>query len=131
MPNRHLSFTEAFEEAFPIYLSIGMSYELFWEAEPQVAAAFRRADEISRRRVNQQLWLSGVYVREALASTVGNMFSKGSKHEYPSEPIAITVAEQEERQARLQKAKMEKIKASFMARALNVNANMDAGRDSK
>ena len=108
-----------------------MSYELFWEAEPQVAAAFRRADEISRRRVNQQLWLSGVYVREALASTVGNMFSKGSKHEYPSEPIAITVAEQEERQARLQKAKMEKIKASFMARALNVNANMDAGRDSK
>lgn len=108
-----------------------MSYELFWEAEPQVAAAFRRADEINRHRLNQQLWLSGVYVREALASTVGNMFSKGSKHEYPSEPIAITVAEHEERQARLQRAKMEKIKASFMARALSVNANMDSGRDSK
>ena len=101
-----------------------MSYELFWEAEPQVAAAFRRADEIKRRRTNQELWLNGVYMREALASTVGNMFSKGSKHEYPSEPIAITVAEQEERQERLQKAKMEKIKASFMARALSVNANM-------
>ena len=108
-----------------------MSYELFWEAEPQVAAAFRRADEIKRRRTNQELWLNGAYMREALASTVGNMFSKGSKHEYPSEPFAITVAEQEERQARIQKAKMEKIKASFMARALSVNAQMDTGRDSK
>ena len=108
-----------------------MSYELFWEAEPQVAAAFRRADEIKRHRTNQELWLSGAYMREALASTVGNMFSKGSKHEYPSEPFAITVAEQEERQARIQKAKMEKIKASFMARALSVNAQMDTGRDSK
>ena len=96
-----------------------------------MAAAFRRADEIKRRRLNQELWLNGVYMREALASTVGNMFAKGSKHEYPSEPIAITVAEQEERQARLQKAKMEKIKASFMARALSVNANMDTRRDSK
>ena len=107
-----------------------MTYELFWEAEPQVAAAFRRADEIKRRRTNQELWLNGVYMREALASTVGNMFSKGSKHEYPSEPIAITLAEQQERQERLQKAKMEKIKASFMARALSVNANMDR-RDNK
>lgn len=108
-----------------------MTYELFWEAEPQVAAAFRRAEEIKNRRLNQELWLNGVYMREALASTVGNMFSKGSKHEYPPEPIAITVAEQQERQERLQKAKMEKIKASFMARALSVNANMDTRRDGK
>lgn len=90
-----------------------------------MAAAFRRADEIRRRRTNQELWLSGIYVREALASTVGNMFAKGSKHEYPSEPMPITLSEQKERQERIQKAKMEKIKASFMARALSVNANMN------
>ena len=71
------------------------------------------------------MWLSGIYVREALASTVGNMFSKGSKHEYPSEPMAITVSEQKERMERMQKARMEKIKASFTARALSVNANMN------
>ena len=101
-----------------------MSYELFWEGEAGLAVHYRRADEINRRRINQELWLSGLYVREALASTVGNMFSKTTKHEYPSEPLAITVAEQQERQERMQKAKMEAIKARFTARALSVNTKL-------
>ena len=96
-------------------------------ASPEVAVAYRRADEIKRKRLNQELWLGGLYVREALASTVGNMFSKGLKHEYPSEPFALTEAEQLERQEREQKARMERIKASFTARALNVNAKMGGG----
>lgn len=104
-----------------------MSYELFWDGEPQIAAAYRRADEINRRRLNQELWLNGVYMAEALSATVGNMFSKNNKHEYPSEPLAITAAEQEERKEREQKAKMERIKASFTARALSVNAKMGGG----
>ena len=101
-----------------------MSYELFWDGEPQIAAAYRRADEIKRRRLNQELWLNGIYMAEALSATVGNMFSKTNKHEYPSEPLAITAAEQEERREREQKAKMERIKASFTARALSMNAKM-------
>ena len=101
-----------------------MSYELFWEAPAEVAVAFRKADEIKRKRLNQELWLSGLYVREALVATVGNMFSKGMKHEYPSEPLALTEAEQQERREREQKARMERIKASFTARALSVNAKM-------
>lgn len=101
-----------------------MSYELFWEGEPKLAAAYRKADEIRRRRLNEQLWLEGVYTAEALASTVGNMFSK-TKHQYPSEPLAITLAEQQERREREQKAKMERIRAAFTARALSVNAQME------
>ena len=89
-----------------------------------MAVAYRRADEIKRKRLNQELWLGGLYVREALASTVGNMFSKGMKHEYPSEPYALTEAEQLERQEREQRARMERIKATFTARALSVNAKM-------
>ena len=101
-----------------------MTYELFWEASPEVAIAYRRADEIKRKRLNQELWLGGLYMREALTATVGNMFSKGMKHEYPTEPFALSEAEQQERQEREQKARMERIKASFTARALNVNAKM-------
>lgn len=112
-----------FEAAFPIYLAFGMSYELFWEAEPALAQAYRKADEIRRRRVNEELWLAGIYTAEALSATVGNMFSK-SKHAYPSEPIAITESERQERLEREQKAKMERIKAAFTARALGMNANM-------
>ena len=123
-PKQHQRFTDVFEECFPVYLAFGMTYELFWEAPAEVAVAFRKADEIKRKRLNQELWLSGLYVREALVATVGNMFSKGMKHEYPSEPLALTEAEQQERREREQKARMERIKASFTARALSVNAKM-------
>lgn len=99
-----------------------MSYEDFWFSPPELATAYRRADEIQKRRVNEQLWLNGIYTAEALASTVGNMFSKGSKYQYPSEPKPITVKEIEERREREQKARMEQIKARFTARALSLNA---------
>lgn len=103
-----------------------MSYEQFWCDAPEIARAYRRADEIRKRRVNEELWLNGMYTAEALASTVGNMFSKGSKHQYPSEPKPITRAEVQAREEREQKARMEKIKAQFTARALNINARKGA-----
>jgi hypothetical protein len=71
--------------------------------------------------MNEELWLSGIYTSEALASTVGNMFSK-EKYSYPSEPKPITRAEIEERQEREEKARIERIKAKFTARALSINA---------
>lgn len=105
-----------------------MSYDAFWFGEPEIATAYRRADEIRKRRINEELWLNGIYMAEALASTVGNMFSK-SKHEYPSEPKPITRAEVEERQEREAKLRMERIKARFTARALSLNAQKGANND--
>lgn len=101
-----------------------MSYEQFWEDAPSLTAAYRKADDLRRKRMNEELWLSGVYACEALIATVGNMFSKGKKHEYPSEPLPITEIEMKERKEREQKAKMERIKAAFTARALSMNAKM-------
>lgn len=115
------TYTEIFEEVFPYYLAIGMTYNQFWEEEPKLVRAYRKADEIRRRRMNEELWLNGMYTADALASTVGNMFSKGNKHKYPVEPRPITRMELEERKERERKAKVEKIKATFIARALDVN----------
>ena len=122
------SFTSIFEEVFPYYLAVGMTYEQFWYDPPELTVAFRRADEIKKRRANEELWLAGIYTAEALASTVGNMFSKGNKYQYPSEPKPITVNEAKERQEREQKARMEQIKARFTARALSLNADKGANK---
>lgn len=105
-----------------------MSYEQFWFDEPEIAKMYREADKIRRKRMNEELWLSGIYMSEALASTVGNMFSKGEKHHYPSEPKPITEAEIEERRERDRKLREEKMKARFMARALSINANKGEGK---
>ena len=110
-------------------MAMGMTYEQFWLAEPEIAKAYREADQIRRRRMNEQLWLEGVYMAEALSATVGNMFTKGQKHQYPSEPLPITAAEQEERKERERKARMDRIKARFTAKALTVNARMGGKPD--
>ena len=113
----------------PYYLSLGMTYDQFWFGEPEMVVAFRKADSLQRKRRNQELWLEGVYMAEALQATVGNMFSKGAKHQYPSEPLAITLEEQQERQEREQRAKMERIKAAFTAKALTVNTKIGGKAD--
>lgn len=102
-----------------------MTYEQFWIDDPALVKAYREADDIRRRRMNEELWLAGIYTADALASTVGNMFSK-SKYRYPAEPRAITQSEIMERQERDRKARMEQIKAKFTARALAVNAKKGA-----
>lgn len=102
-----------------------MTYDQFWLEDPALCKAYRRADEIRKRRMNEELWLNGIYMAEALASTVGNMFSK-QKYKYPAEPKPITMDEIEERKERERIAKMEKIKTAFTAKALAVNANMEA-----
>lgn len=122
------TLTETFEEVFPYYLAFGMSYEQFWYGSPELVIPYRRADEIRRRRRNEELWLAGMYTADALASTVGNMFSK-QKYNYPSEPRPITLSEAKERRERERRAKEEKIKAAFTARALSVNKKLGGGQD--
>lgn len=112
-----------------MYLSMGMTYELFWEDDPALVRAYRRADEMRRKRENTMLWLQGIYVAEALSATVGNMLSKGQKHKYPEEPFPMSRLEQEERKERERKAQMERIKAQFTARALIMNSKRGETND--
>jgi hypothetical protein len=109
-------------------MSIGMSYDEFWNQDVTIVGAYRKADELNRRRQNEVLWLQGLYIRDALISTVGNMFSgKGAKkHEYPGEPYPVTaeqVAEQEEQKRKLAE---ERMKAEFAAFAAAVARRMGA-----
>lgn len=120
------TFTDIFEDVFPYYLSIGMTYDQFWYDEPRLVRSYRKADELKRRRMNEELWLAGMYTADALSATVGNMFSK-KKQKYPSEPRPITEIELRERKERERNLKMEKIKAAFTARALSVNKNFGGG----
>ena len=123
------TFTEFFEELFPIYLAMGMTWTQFWLDAPELVIAYRKAEAIKKRRKNEELWLEGVYMAEALRATVGNMFSKGQKHLYPAEPFPITAAEQQERREREEKARMERMKAAFIARSLQVNTRLGGKPD--
>ena len=100
-------------------MSIGMTYDEFWNRDVAMVRVYRKADELKRRRQNETLWMQGLYVRDALLSTVGNMFAdKTSKpNEYPSEPYPVTVEQVEEKKALERKRMEERMKADMMAMA--------------
>ena len=92
-----LTYTEKFYELFPYYLSIGMTYEQYWEGDCTLTKYYRKADKIRNDRRNEELWLQGMYIYEALCdvSPVLHAFAKkGTKPlPYSSKPYAITEAQ--------------------------------------
>ena len=88
------TYTEKFYELFPYYLSLGMTYDLYWNDNPELAKYYRKADEIRNERRNQELWLQGMYIYEALCdvSPVLHAFAKkGTKPApYSTSPYPLT-----------------------------------------
>ena len=102
------TYTERFYEAFPYYLSIGMTYEQFWEGDPYLAKYYRQADEMRIERKNQELWLQGLYIYEALcdvAPIFQAMAKKGTKaRPYAEQPYSITEKQRRKKEKDEEKA---------------------------
>lgn len=75
-----------------------MSYEDYWHGDPLLVRDYLKAEEYRRKRENYNLWLGGLYMREAIMSSIGNAFiDKGSpRYEYLDKPIPIDEEEKEE-----------------------------------
>ena len=88
-------------------MSIGMTYNEFWHEDVRLVAVYRKAAELRDKRRNQELWLQGMYIYEALcdASPLFRLSMKGGTVKpapYVKEPYPITDAEVRERQDREQ-----------------------------
>ena len=98
-------------------MSIGMTYDEFWNQDVAMVGAYRKAYELKRRQQNETLWMQGWYIRDALLSTVGNMFASKSSApiEYPAEPYPVTADQVTEKKAAEHKQMEERMKADLMA----------------
>ena len=109
-------------------MSIGMTYHEFWDGDVTMVRAYREADELRRRRLNEMAWLQGAYFYEALCDVapIFHAFAKkGTKPErYVKEPYPITESEIREREEREARAKQERIKAEFAAFVARMQAKM-------
>ena len=74
-----------------------MTPEQYWDSDPMLAKYYRKADEIRRKRRNEELWIQGMYIYEALCdvSPVLHAFAKrGTKPTpYPDHPYALTASD--------------------------------------
>ena len=99
-------------------MSIGMTYDEFWNQDVRLVEVYRKAAELRDKRRNHELWLQGMYIYEALcdASPLFRFsMKKGTikPEPYVKEPYPITAAEAREREEREARAKEDRLKAEF------------------
>lgn len=94
-------------------MAMGMTYAEFWDGQPQLAVAYRKAYKLKREMDNENAWLKGLYVYDAFCTCLANAFSKrGSKrYNYIEKPIDLFPLDEKEKKKREQEefAKMQKV----------------------
>ena len=129
------TYTEKFYELFPYYLSIGMTAEQYWDGDPTLPRYYRKADEIRKERRNEELWLQGMYIYEALCdvSPVLHAFAKkGTKPQpYSERPYAITEKQHERVEEEKERERVEKGKRYMEALAASLNKRFEGETHSK
>lgn len=123
------AYTNTFKEAFPYFLSIGMTYEQFWEDDVELTRYYRQAEEIRLDKINQELWLQGAYVYSAIGSMtpILRAFSKATKPEpYLEEPLPRTEKQIREIEERKFKEKEEEMKARLIGFANQMSTKKKA-----
>jgi hypothetical protein len=111
------SLVEIFNDFFPFYLSIGMTYDQFWNDDPLLVKSYLKANEYKSRRRNEEMWLQGVYFGYAIAS----IMDKNSK--YPDVPLPLTKKEQLEQEEHKKRVHFEQLKAKMVIASQMINRN--------
>lgn len=90
------SYTEQFYDAFPYYLSIGMTAREYWQGNSMLTKYYRKAHKMRLEHENYNAWLQGAYVYDAMCgvSPILHAFAKkGTKPvPYLKEPYGVQKA---------------------------------------
>lgn len=87
---------------------MGMSADEFWNGEPCLAVAYRKAQELRNEQSNDHAWWQGLYIYDAIYTITQNILRKKGQRPktYPQEPYQLgkkTDAEKNELQKRERK----------------------------
>ena len=132
---------DIFDRVFPDYLVMGMTPEQFWDGESELKIFYRKAYrqrmETEERIRDQQAWLNGIYIRDALQSVamlVNGFVPKGAHAaDYPKLP-RLEQAEKEKKESDRKKREenqMQLAMAMFQQMAANFNKGFDKRQEKK
>ena len=106
-----MKLSEIFDEAFPIFLSMGMTREEFWEEDPSLVRAYKKAHWLRFQEQNRMAWLQGRYFYDALcaASPIFRDFAKRGTQPAPyhDEPIQFYKNAEEAHEAEIKRIREE------------------------
>lgn len=90
---------EYLEELGAYAISIGMPYDLYWYGKADAINNFVKAEQIKQRKKNNELWLQGAYIYQAIGALVPvlNPFSKEHRAKpYLKHAIPLTEEDREQ-----------------------------------
>ena len=87
-PTQEKTYTEIFEECFPFYLAIGMSFAEYWEGDPKLTQYYRKAYQIKQDEINNTAWLQGMYIYDAVSTALHNALRGMGKVKPPPKEYA-------------------------------------------
>jgi hypothetical protein len=102
-PRTPRKYSATFEECCPFYLSIGMTYEQYWDGDNDLPKYYRKAERMRQEQKNHEAWLNGLYVYDALASVMSHMNKNKSDHKsYAEKPYDFTPSKKTQEEKRLE-----------------------------
>ena len=89
-----------------------MTEEQYWDKDSMLAKYYREADELRKERMNQELWLQGMYIYDAMSrlSPILKAFTKAGTKAMPyvDEPYPINKKSAKENEEKKEKAMADK-----------------------
>lgn len=131
-PSFSYRYTDILDEACPKYLRAGMSYEDYWEGDPQMAVYYRKKLDQEIDYENFKAWLQGLYVYEAILDLVPAIkpFVKNPEiRPYRDKPISLTDVERENREEEENKQKLRNGRQFMEMMAASINQKMKERRE--
>lgn len=106
-------------------MSMGMSYEDYWDGDACKARYYRRMDVLRQERRNCDLWLLGAYVYEALLDASPALNPMSRKHKpfpYRETPFPVTEYGNARAEADANQKKLQAGRAAMRRMAAGINA---------
>lgn len=95
-----LTFSEYADYLCSYYMAIGVPEKEYWHGDPTHLKYYVKAHEFKNEQRNEELWLQGLYIHNAVGVVLSNAFAKKgtTPEKYMEKPIRITPLSEEEKQ---------------------------------
>ena len=117
-PPRQLTWVEYANEQCPYYMAMGVTYDQYWNGDYSALKDYKKAYEIKRELDNENFWLQGMYVYEAVETAIMRCINGKRNAKYPEEPYYLNTELSKKR--KLAKQELDEMKSydymmTFMA----------------
>ena len=94
----------------------GMTYEQFWYGDPWMVKAYQQAFLLKQRKRNEEMWIQGAYIANAVSVALNNGFNK-RKIDYMKSPLDIYPKTEAEKQEEIRQERADLVRKLSMLSA--------------